>query len=125
MKKFIAFLLSAILICSLSFQVASASDFETEKESTYIEFIHEEGISDELKTKIENHLLGKSTKETRGLWCTLLGHSLVTTTSTKITHKVNATAPRCLEEIYEVQTCERCDYTNSTIVSSNYINCCS
>lgn len=125
MKKFIAFLLSAILICSLSFQVASASDFETEKESTYIEFIHEEGISDELKTKIENHLLGKSTPETRGWMCGVLGHSLVTTTSTKITHKVNSTEPRCLEETYEVQACERCDYTTSTLIASDYIYCCS
>ncbi len=125
MKKIIAILLSTILLCSISFQTVSASEIETEKESSYIEFIHEEGISDELKTKIENHLLGKSYPETRSFWCTILGHSIVETLSTKITHKVNATEPRCLEETYNIKTCQRCEYTTSELIYRNSIFCCS
>lgn len=125
MKKIISILLCAVLLCSLSFSTVYATEVESENEEAFVEFIHEEGISEELKAKIENHLLGKPSVESRGILCTIFGHDLVSTITTQITHKASATAPRCLEETYEVKTCEDCDYVNSTLISRGYIYCCS
>ncbi|MBE6648640.1 MAG: hypothetical protein E7614_03870 [Ruminococcaceae bacterium] len=123
MKKIISILICSALLFSLSFSSVSAE--ETTCEETHIEFIFEEGLSSELKTKIEAHLLGESTNpNARGFWCNLFGHDLVESTTTQVTHKVNASAPRCLKEIYEVEACEDCDYVKSTLIAQSYINCC-
>ena len=62
---------------------------------------------------------------TYGLTCTLFGHKLESSAVTKITHKARATSPRCLKKKYDYQTCTRCDYEKSTLVSQTYIVCCS
>ncbi len=59
-----------------------------------------------------------------GLTCTLFGHNLESSVVTAITHKASATAPRCLRETFDVETCSRCDYTNSTLIDATYIYCC-
>lgn len=59
-----------------------------------------------------------------GLTCTIFGHKIETTTVAAVTHKAKATSPRCLREIYDVDNCTRCDYTNSTLITSSYIVCC-
>ena len=123
MKKIISFLLCAIMAVTCSFSVLAAETPDTYEEKEIVEFIYEEEISPELKAKIEAHLLGES-KNSRGILCTIFGHDLVTTATTKITHKARTTAPRCLEETYRVETCEDCDYVKSTLIASSYINCC-
>ena len=124
MKKFTCILLCLILFFSFSFSTVSASEATSKDE--HIEFIFEENLSDDLKAKIEAHLLGEPTNSnTRGILCTIFGHDLVTATTTKITHKVNSNAPRCLKETFKVEACEDCDYTTSTLMNSTYINCCS
>lgn len=94
------------------------------EETEIIEFIYEEEISDELKERIENHLLNGENRESRGILCTIFGHDLITTNTTQITHKAKASVPRCLKETYKVETCEDCDYMKSTLVASQYIYCC-
>lgn len=124
MRRIIGILICSVLLSSLSFSSVSAS--ETTSEETYIEFIYEDDLSDEPKAKIEAHLLGESTNpNARGILCSIFGHDLVTSITTQITHKAKATAPRCLKEKYEVETCEDCDYVNHTLISSEYIYCCS
>ena len=124
MKRIISILICSALLLSLSLSSVSAS--ETTSEENHIEFIFEDDLSDELKAKIEAHLLGESTNpNARGFLCNIFGHDLVSSSTTQITHKVQPTAPRCLEEIYKVEACEDCDYVKSTLISSDYINCCS
>lgn len=126
MKKIISFLLCAIIASTCSLSALATEEVQTCSEETeIIEFIYEEEISDELKERIENHLLNGENRESRGILCTIFGHDLITSNTTQITHKVNASAPRCLEEKYKVETCEDCDYVNSTLTSSRYIYCCS
>ena len=119
----------SIFICSvllLSFVFSPASALETTHEETYVEFIFEDDISEEIKAKIEAHLLGEHENlNSRGILCNIFGHDLVSSNTTQITHKAKSTAPRCLKEVYKVEVCEDCDYTKSTLISSSYINCCS
>lgn len=61
---------------------------------------------------------------TYGLTCTLFGHKTIMNTTYVIEHKVRATNPRCLQTLYEVTTCERCDYENIQYVTDSYIPCC-
>ena len=124
MKKIISIFICSVLLLSLSFSTVSAEEATTEE--THIEFIFEEDLSDELKAKIEVHLLGESANSNaRGIWCNIFGHDLVASTATQITHKVQSTAPRCLKDVYKVEACEDCDYVKSTLISSTYIYCCS
>ncbi len=59
-----------------------------------------------------------------GLPCIILGHKYNVETVTATKHKVNATAPRCLEETYEVRVCSKCGDTQQTLLRSRYKNCC-
>lgn len=129
MKKtrFLAILLVFAISISIFAIHSSAAD---EVEEAYIEIIFlDENVSDEFKEKATAHLLSGGAEDegaaTYGILCKAFGHVLETGTTTQITHKVNATAPRCLQRTYEVSACTRCDYTESTLLSSTYIYCCS
>ncbi|MBO7253701.1 MAG: hypothetical protein J6V36_00180, partial [Clostridia bacterium] len=75
MKRIISILICSILLLSLSLSSVSAS--ETASEENHIEFIFEDDLSDELKAKIEAHLLGESTNpNARGFLCNIFGHDL-------------------------------------------------
>ena len=55
--------------------------------------------------------------------CWLFGHDITTSSVSVITHKVLKHSPRCLEEVYDVQTCSKCDYYKEELVASYYIVC--
>lgn len=126
MKKLISLILSLCFILSLGVIPSSAEEAVKTSDVTII--IHNENISEETKEKLiafysdpESH---NDTAATYGLTCTLFGHKLESTVTTVITHKVRTTAPRCQEKRYTYEACTRCDYENSTLISSSYINCC-
>lgn len=54
--------------------------------------------------------------------CTV--HSLTTSTSTTIQHKVYESAPRCLSKKYEIVSCTKCDYYVKTLIDKYSIYCC-
>ena len=129
-KRLLSLILAFTFTLSCAFLNAYATEdaeFEVIFSNNEITISVEKGTSEEQKEAIIAHFTGadSSTAETRGILCTLFGHKLETTTSKNITHKVNATAPRCLMEVYDVSTCSRCNYTSQTLTSSTYINCCS
>ncbi len=126
MKKVISLILSFCFILSLGVIPASAEEAVENNDFTII--IHNEDISEETKEKLiafysdpESH---NDTSATYGLTCTLFGHKLETATTTVINHKVRTTAPRCQQNRYNYEACTRCDYENSTLINSTYINCC-
>lgn len=55
----------------------------------------------------------------------VFGHSLETGAIKRVTHNVNTTAPKCLEEIclYEVCTRVGCSYSKYDVISTIYIYC--
>ena len=126
MKKIISLILSLCFILSLGVIPASAEEAVENNDVTII--IHNENISEETKEKLiafysdpESH---NDTAATYGLTCTLFGHKLESTTTSVITHKVRTTVPRCQKKTYNYEACTRCDYENSTLLSTTYIDCC-
>ena len=126
MKKIISLILSLCFILSLGVIPASAEEAVENNDVTII--IHNENISEETKEKLiafysdpESH---NDTAATYGLTCTLFGHKLESTTTSVITHKVRTTVPRCQKKTYNYEACTRCDYENSTLYSTTYIDCC-
>ena len=66
---------------------------------------------------------GNENATTLGIGC-LFGHKYVEENVSMITHCVNPTDPRCLQEKFFIQTCSRCGKTNTEIINSKYISCC-
>lgn len=94
-----------------------------------VEIIINGEVSAETKEKIERYFssgepITADGDSTYGLTCTLFGHKLEGTIVSAITHKVSATAPRCLEKTYDYEACTRCDYESSDLINSSYIFCC-
>jgi hypothetical protein len=108
----------------------SAAETEDTYNHDHIEIIFEdENLSEEFKAKATAYFLNGGSEvddeaATYGLTCTLFGHKLKTTTAYIYRHKVRATSPRCAREGYAYDTCERCDYENSVLLSTVYISCC-
>ncbi len=125
-KKLLSFILAlATLLCAIIIP-ANAAEANTNE---HIEIIIEnENISEETKEKIitfySNGGEEKDGVATYGLTCTLLGHKLESSVVTTVTHKVRTTSPRCLKKTYTYESCTRCDYENSTLISQMYISCC-
>lgn len=129
MKKIFALIIAiALVFCVMSISASAEDVSENSIVVTYgqTDFIFENGISSEMQSRFiaDYYNLDDDGAETYGLTCTLFGHDLESSTAVTITHKVSATAPRCLKEYFTVEACSRCDYSNSTLISSVYISCC-
>ena len=126
MKKAISLILSLCFILSLGVIPASAEEAIKHNDITII--IHNEDISEETKEKLiafySNPEDQGNNATTYGLTCTLFGHKTETSTTTVITHKARTTTPRCLQRHYNYTSCTRCDYEESTLLSTAYIDCC-
>ena len=125
-NKFLSLILAlATLLCAVIIP-ANAAEADTIE---HIEIYIENGnISEETKEKIiAFYTNGSEAKEgvaTYGLTCTLFGHKIESSTVTTINHKIRSTSPRCLEKTYDYESCTRCDYESSTVISQEYITCC-
>ena len=124
-KVFSLILALATLLCAV---IVPANATETETHDHIDVYIENENISEETREKIiafyANGIEQNEGISTYGLTCTLLGHKLESSTVSTITHKVSSTAPRCLRKKYNYESCTRCDYENSTLISQQYIHCC-
>ena len=126
-------LLAALLAAIISLSIFAVPSFAIEKEEAHqhIEVIILDDVSDELKEKATAYFLSgahnnsdNDNTATYGLTCSILGHKLESVTSSVITHKASATAPRCVKRTYLYDACSRCDYEASTLISTQYIYCC-
>lgn len=124
-KKLISCIL-VLVFATCSFQTVAFAKNTTEEstENITIEFHNE--VSDEVKAKVIAHFHGEDndTVSSRGITCSLLGHKLETGSTSVVTHKVRTSAPRCLRETYNYEICSRCDYSEYTLLYSEYIFCC-
>ena len=130
MKKFILFTAVFYLIFSLSFSISAqdllADGYTYDVDGKTFYFSADTPFSEEQRAKIINiHINGASpVSTTYGLLCTLFGHSYETDIYTTITHCVNTTQPRCLEETFSANQCTRCDHTEKKLTNQKYIVCC-
>lgn len=128
MKKTLALIMSVALllgVMSISASADDASENITVNDGQTV-FIFENGVSSEMQSRFiaDYYNLDDDSAETYGLTCTLFGHDLGTSNVSTVTHKVRATSPRCLKEYFTFEACSRCDYSNSTLLHSEYISCC-
>jgi hypothetical protein len=128
MKKFIAIMLSIVMVTSINFSVIatnSEGDLIYSFENITIIFDESTSFSESSRTNIANFIVGgKNDIQTYGLVCTLFGHNYVTDYVTTITHNVCESQPKCLREIFEVGECSRCNDTYADLINSLMITCC-
>lgn len=131
MKNFLCMLFAFVFVCLPVSLVATAEGHDHDYAEGEISFDFDDpDLSEEMKARIIAHLLGLENDDPEGddmdnVLCTLFGHKLSSHFSTVTTHKVRSTAPRCLQKVYEVTVCSRCDYTTSQLISTTYVYCCS
>ena len=124
MKNNIRFYICFVIVLSLMMTGISISADNVHYEKEII-FNNNSVFTEDEKNVITATLTSEhNTYDVYGLKCTLFGHTYKTEYVTAITHKVFATNPRCLREIYETQICEDCSDTQSRLISSDLITCC-
>ena len=126
-KRFLAILMVVIISISLFAMPTSAA--EVEEPHTHIEvYFEDENLSEEFKEKATAYFLNNGNEKddiaTYGITCSLFGHKIQSTTTYTITHKARTTSPRWLKKTYRYDSCTRCDYEESVLISSTYIICC-
>ena len=123
--KIISLIMAAVFI---AVPVTQASNNTYTYQSGNIEItITHSGLSEEKLLYIVQLLESGETKvgsQTYGLICTLFGHKLVTTVNEVITHMVYDTYPHCKRECYNTTICERCDYAEIELLSTEAVGCC-
>ena len=129
-KRFLAIFMVLSILMSLFAIPTSAAEPEDNHNHEHIEIIFEdENLSEEFKAKATAYFLNGGSEvddepATYGLTCTLFGHKITSVTTHLYKHKVRSTSPRCARETYAYDSCERCDYENSVLLSTVYISCC-
>ncbi len=128
MKK-ICFVLSMVLMLTAGMLLITSADAEVYVYQTEnFEVTAERGsFTDEQLEAIALTLLENAPGadvQPYGLLCSVVGHDFENLTVVKTTHKKYATSPRCLEEVYRVSRCTRCDYIETVLLSSTRIICC-
>ena len=126
-KNLFAIVLALTLLTCTCVLPASAK--ESTENKTNVEIIINDEVSEETKEKIERYFANGepatgNNATTYGLTCTLLGHKLEGSIVATVTHKVSATAPRCVRKTYTYDACTRCDYETSELIDTEYIFCC-
>ena len=127
-KIVLAIILSLIISIPFSANVLSISEIDYENEGISVIFDANSVLSSEKKQLIADKLIYGDNLVEEGIstysWCWLLGHDIVSESVTVVEHKVNVEIPRCIENIYAIETCNKCDYMERTLLSSAPLMCC-
>ena len=129
MKQFAKIIAFCIVISFILTPVTHANNITTHTytfDNVEIEITHS-GLSEEKLLQVAQTLVSEnvnSNTQTYGLTCTLFGHKLVATTNEVTTHMVYDTYPHCERKTYESNVCERCDYMETTLISTDRVGCC-
>lgn len=128
MKKIIALILVVVSLFSMMSISVYAEDTNESTVTVTVNdtvFIFDADTTEEFRSKAIAHYFNHDDGATSyGLTCTLFGHKTESSVVAAVTHKVRSTSPRCLRETFDVETCSRCDYVNSSLITSEYIVCC-
>lgn len=82
-------------------------------------------LSVEQQEKIAQQLVNPENGVSQAnLICNIFGHKNTLEGVSTITHKVSATSPRCLEELFTITTCSRCNESTVERDAFYYITCC-
>lgn len=116
----------AVLMAASCYLPASAAESVATPELMVV-FAEDTAFTEEEQQRIIRHLCGEEHDgaSTYNLLCNVFGHKYTTEQVTTISHCVYTSSPRCVENIYIVSTCSRCEDTNSTLNDTTRIYCCS
>ena len=128
----IAKIMLAIICCiafSLSFSANTIieSEFHYQEEGITVIFDSDSALSFEQKKFIADKIvLGETIEDGLSTYslCWLTGHDIIEEMISVVEHKVNVTAPRCKQETYIVESCEKCDHMEYRLISTTWILCC-
>ena len=128
MKKIVAFLMvMTLLICS----VLSVSADGTTVGNIYqidgvtVVFDADSQLSAEQQEQIAELLVHPEYGVSQvNLICNIFGHKNTSEPVVTITHCAKATSPRCLQEVFTVTTCSRCNESTVERNAMSYITCC-
>lgn len=126
MKKILALILGMALAvnCSAFTTGEAAYDFVVNDTHITVEFSTDSALSREKQQQIANHMVYGDDEASTYAWCWLTGHDYVTENVIETQHKVYSLSPRCIQRIYSVETCTKCDHFEETLVSEVLIACC-
>lgn len=132
MKKRIVKLFAVVMIIMISIVTVNADVSEPSgkvyfRGDTMVSFIANSAFTDAEQIRVVNLLTNgnsSNVNSTNNVLCSLFGHKTTTERVTVTNHKVNPKDPRCVNYIYEVEACTRCNYSDATLVYSYSISCC-
>mgnify|MGYP007047873044 CR=1 FL=1 len=126
-KKTVSFLLCCLLFFSAVVYTAAASTqtFTLKKGNEEV-IIEHSGLDIDMLNGIAQTLLTGTSlvAAAPNPWCIINGHDLEYVSAELTRHKVYSSQPRCVEEVYDVEQCKRCDYANYSLRSSTRVYCC-
>ena len=128
MKKIVACVLFLMFVFAAALNInavdESQNTYHYEELNIEVRFEENSTLSEEKKQNIADILAYDLTPPESRAWCWLTGHDKVIHTVTVIEHKITPYAPRCMDNTYNVTTCEKCNYYYEELVSQSYIFCC-
>ena len=127
MKK----LLSIVMVVALIFCATTGASADSNIGNIYqidnvtVIFGTDSQLSNEQKEVIANLLANPEYGVVQiNLICNIFGHKNTQEGVTTITHKVLAESPRCLQELFTITTCSRCNESTVERNAAYYISCC-
>ena len=128
MKKILIVFIALLLVCSFtSPSFATAEEIYVYNLGTVTVIFDENDTWDAATREAIAHRLvygDEDADTTYNLLCNLFGHKYETKGVTAITHCVQSSQPRCLEEIFDLSLCSRCGDQVTERVGFCYIYCC-
>lgn len=124
-NRILSLLLLTVFIFTITVSANSNTYIYTDG-NIEIKITHPE-LSEEKILQIINVLINHENSKNAqpfGLTCTLFGHKLSTSVATITDHMVYDSYPYCKNQIYDVSICERCDYTETILVATERVGCC-
>lgn len=128
MKRFLYVVVSTIILFSFCMSVSAGSvTYVYEIGNTSIFFDENTVFSSQEREDIAQLIVNGDSDESipYALLCVVSGHDYSEYESvTTITHRADDQAPRCLQEIFLISKCSRCEHYKTERISVCYISCC-
>lgn len=131
MKKLAKRLVLIVMLATLTICATFGASADTNTGNTYhienttVVFDADSQLSEEQQEMIAQLLVNPEYGVSQAnLICNIFGHKNTQEGVTTITHKVSATSPRCLQELFTITTCSRCNESTVERNAYYYISCC-
>ena len=131
MKKIVKRLVLIAMLAALTICATFGASADTNIGNTYhienitVVFDANSQLSEEQQEMIAQLLVNPEYSVSQAnLICNIFGHKNSTEGVKTITHKAKANSPRCLEELFTITTCSRCNESTVERNAYYYITCC-